>query len=524
MPNFELVVVLLFFDYYNYFYYIHGGKTMKKAWKWLESILLLMILLTIIPQNVGAASKTAPKVTDNYLQKVKQKGELIMGTSPDFPPYEFVKNINGKSKVEGIDVEIGKKVAHDLGVKLVVRTMDFDSLLVALETGKIDMVISGMDATPKRAQSVDFSHAYYKSGQDLLIRTSDKNKYHDYHSFAGKAIGAQTGSLQATLIKEQAKKVTLKTMDKDSDLILGLQTKKFDAVAVDTATAGAFAKNTSGITAIPSGFKVDSAGSAIAFHKGAKSLVNAANKSIAEIKQKDLINQVYLPKAGKYLTNGKNQKAAKASNSMWAYKDFFIAGVGYTLFISAISVFFGFLLGAILALMRLSHNQFAHTIATAYIEFVRGTPLMVQLLFIYFGLGLIINIPALLSGIIAVALNSAAYVAEVIRSGVSSIAKGQTEASRSLGLSRSATMRYVIMPQAMKNIWPALGNEFVSLIKESSIVSVIGVKDLIYQSRIVQADTYRGVMPLVITMILYFIITFSLSSLMKVFERKMKHD
>ena len=115
-------------------------------------------------------------------------------------------------------------------------------------------------------------------------------------------------------------------------------------------------------------------------------------------------------------------------------------------------------------------------------------------------------------------------MAEVIRSGISSIAVGQTEASRSLGLSRTATMRYVIMPQAMKNIWPALGNEFVSLIKESSIVSVIGVKDLIYQSRIVQADTYRGVMPLVITMILYFIITFGLSSLMKVFERKMNHD
>ncbi|MBA1392478.1 transporter substrate-binding domain-containing protein [Lactobacillus sp. XV13L] len=447
-----------------------------------------------------------------------------MGTSPDFPPYEFVKNINGKSKVVGMDIEVGRKVARDLGVKLVVRTMDFDSLLVALETGKIDMVISGMDATPKRAKSVAFSHAYYKSGQDLLIRTADKAKFKDYHSFTGQVIGAQTGSLQATLIKEQAQKAKLKTMDKDSDLILGLKTNKFAGVAVDTATANAFAKNTSGIMVIPSGFKVDSAGSAIAFHKGAKSLVKAANKSIAEIKKQDLINQQYLPQAGKYLAGGQTKKAAQESNSMWAYKDFFIAGVGYTLFISAISVFFGFLLGAILALMRLSNNQIARSVATAYIEFVRGTPLMVQLLFIYFGLGVIINIPALLSGIIAVALNSAAYVAEVIRSGINSIAVGQQEAARSLGLSRAKTMRYVIMPQAMKNIWPALGNEFVSLIKESSIVSVIGVKDLIYQSRIVQADTYRGVMPLVITMMLYFIITFGLSSLMKHLERKMNHD
>ncbi|MBA1394661.1 amino acid ABC transporter permease, partial [Lactobacillus sp. XV13L] len=175
--------------------------------------------------------------------------------------------------------------------------------------------------------------------------------------------------------------------------------------------------------------------------------------------------------------------------------------LGYTIFISAISVVLGFLLGVILSLMRLSHNKIVQTVASAYIEFIRGTPLMVQLLLVYFGLGLVINIPAVLSGIIAVFLNSAAYVAEIIRSGITSIPIGQTEASRSLGMSRTMTMKYIILPQAMKNIWPALGNEFVSLIKESSIVSVIGVKDVIYQTRIVHSDTYRGVMPLLIAMV-----------------------
>ncbi|WEV39520.1 ABC transporter substrate-binding protein/permease [Lactobacillus sp. ESL0684] len=498
---------------------------MKKIKKWLAAIFALLMLLSAATVNSTdvQAAKT-PKATDNYLKKVKQKGKLVMGTSPDYPPFEFVKNQHGKSGVVGIDVEVGKKIAKDMGVKLVIKTMDFDSLLVGLETGKVDMVIAGMTRTPKRAKSVDFSEVYENSGQELIIRKADAKKYHSYHSFAGKTIGAQTGSLQTDLIKEQAKKVKLKTMDKDNDLVLALKTNKFDAVAVDKETAEAFSQNTAGLTHIPAGFKTGDMGKAVAFHQGAQSLVNAANKSIEQIKADKLIQKQYLPKVSKYLTTGKSKKATKSSNSMWAYKDFFFAGVGYTLFISAISVFFGFLLGAVLALMRLSHNKVAHSIATAYIEFVRGTPLMVQLLFIYFGLGLIVNIPALLSGIIAVSLNSAAYVAEVIRSGINSVSVGQTEASRSLGLSRSATMRYVIMPQAMKNIWPALGNEFVSLIKESSIVSVIGVKDLIYQSRIVQADTYRGVMPLVITMILYFIITFSLSSLMKIFERKMNHD
>jgi len=148
---------------------------------------------------------------------------------------------------------------------------------------------------------------------------------------------------------------------------------------------------------------------------------------------------------------------------------------------------------------------------------------MIQIMFVYFGIGLWINIPALLAGVIAVSLNSAAYVAEIIRSGINAIDPGQTEASRSLGLSQHDTMRYIILPQALKNIWPALGNEFISLIKESSIVSIIGVTDLIYQLKVVQSATYKGVAPIFVAMLIYFVLTFSLSKLLNYIERKMQH-
>ncbi|MBA1433836.1 ABC transporter substrate-binding protein/permease [Bombilactobacillus bombi] len=503
---------------------------MKKIWQWLTIMLATILFISSTGSALVQAADNAPApASDQYLQKVKDKGTLVMGTSPDFPPYEFMAH--GKSKIVGMDVAIAQKIAQNMGVKLVIKSMDFDSLLVALQTGKVDMVMAGMSKTAKRAQSVDFSDVYFHGGMYMVIHEADKNKYKTYKDLAGQAVGAQTGSIQYNLVKDQAKKSTLKGMDKITDLILALQTHKVAAVVLDQASAEAYANNTNGLIAVDAKFKIKVPGTAIAFPKGSQSLVNAANQSISEIKAKNLISKKYLPEAGKYMTTGsfkgsKNKKAKsnKSSNSMWAYKDFFVAGLGYTLLISAISVFFGFLLGIIFALMRLSHNKIAHAIGTAYIEFVRGTPLMVQLLFVYFGLGLVVNIPALLSGIIAVSLNSAAYVAEVIRSGINSIPIGQTEASRSLGMSRSTTMKYVILPQAMKNIWPALGNEFISLIKESSIVSVIGVKDLIYQSKIVQADTYRGVMPLVITMILYFIITFGISRLMKHFEGDMSHE
>ncbi len=225
-----------------------------------------------------------------------------------------------------------------------------------------------------------------------------------------------------------------------------------------------------------------------------------------------------MPEAAKYMeTTTKN-------NTMMSYWTYFAKGIEYTLIITVTAIFFGFILGTLLSLMRLSKNKLLHSIAVCYIEFIRGTPLMVQVMFVYFGVGAVIqSLPALVAGIIATALNSAAYIAEVIRSGIASIPTGQTEAARSLGMTQKDTYRYVVIPQALKNIWPALGNEFVTLIKESSIVSIIGVGDLMYQTQLVQSATYKGVMPLFIAMVIYFIMTFSLSKLLNLFERKLNH-
>ena len=169
-------------------------------------------------------------------------------------------------------------------------------------------------------------------------------------------------------------------------------------------------------------------------------------------------------------------KSSNKQNTIASYWSFFAKGVGYTLLITIISVIFGFLLGILFALMRLSGSKILHSIAICYIEFIRGTPMLVQIMFVYFGIGAIIqSMPALVAGIIAVSINSGAYVAGIIRAGIQSLPIGQTEAARSLGMTKKQTFHYVIMPQALKNIWPALGNEFITLLKDSSIVSVIGV-------------------------------------------------
>ena len=214
------------------------------------------------------------------------------------------------------------------------------------------------------------------------------------------------------------------------------------------------------------------------------------------------------------------------------YYNFFLEGVENTLIIAFFTVLFGTLLGILLAVAKLSNFKPLKWLATAYIEFFRGTPLMVQLMFIFYGLPMIgvtfpdvpfiENFQRFAAGIVALSLNSCAYVAEVIRSGIQAVDVGQMEAARSLGFKKSQSMTLVILPQAIKNILPALGNEFVTVIKESSITSVIGIADLMYRTNGVKAKNYKTLECLFIAAMIYFVLTFVSGRLISLMERRMR--
>ena len=215
------------------------------------------------------------------------------------------------------------------------------------------------------------------------------------------------------------------------------------------------------------------------------------------------------------------------------YSSFFAQGVVNTLIIAAFSVLLGTILGTLMATMRMGKILPLKWLAVAYIEFIRGTPLMVQLMFIFYGLPMIgVKIPDIswipnfsrfAAGVVAMSMNSCAYVAEVIRSGIQAVDYGQTEAARSVGFSSGEAMRLVVLPQAIKNILPALGNEFVTVIKESSIVSVIGIADLMFRTNDVIALSYKSLECLVVAALIYFVLTFISSRLVSLAERKLSH-
>ena len=215
------------------------------------------------------------------------------------------------------------------------------------------------------------------------------------------------------------------------------------------------------------------------------------------------------------------------------YHKFFLEGCKNTLILALFSVLIGTLGGTLLSLCRMSKFKPLKYIAVAIVEFVRGTPLMVQLMFIFYGLPMIgvtfpdisfiPNFSRFMAGVVAMSLNSSAYVSEIIRSGIQDVDPGQMEAARSIGFTYGESMRKVILPQAVKNILPALGNEFVTVIKESSIVSVIGIADLMFRTNDVIAVTYRSLQALLIAALLYFVMTFITGRLVSLAERKMKN-
>ena len=219
--------------------------------------------------------------------------------------------------------------------------------------------------------------------------------------------------------------------------------------------------------------------------------------------------------------------------SAFRYAEMFWQGLVCTLALSALTVLFGFIFALLLTLIRRSRFAPLRFVATAYVEIFRGTPMMVQLFLVYYvllaGLSLpsykifgFIRLERFVPGVLALSMNSAAYLSEIIRSGIQSIDIGQTEAARSLGMTSMQTMKEIILPQAIKNILPSIANEFVTIIKESSICWTIGVQEIMSAVNSVQSATFSIGEPLVIAACLYFCLTFPTSKIIAHFERKMR--
>ncbi|HHB4791536.1 TPA: ABC transporter permease subunit [Staphylococcus aureus] len=477
-------------------------------------IRFILVLGLLISSAMVYINPTAHAEQDQTWEKIKERGELRVGLSADYAPMEFEHTVNGKTEYAGVDIDLAKKIAKDNNLKLKIVNMSFDSLLGALKTGKIDIIISGMTSTPERKKQVDFSDSYMMTKKIMLVKKDKVNEYKDIKDFNNKKVGAQKGTEQEKIAQTEIENASITSLSRLPDVILALKSGKVEGAVVEKPVAEAYLKQNPKLGISNVKFNEEEKDTVIAVPKDSPKLLSQINKTIKEVKDKGLID--------KYMTNAANAMNDD-SGFISKYGSFFLKGIKITILISLIGVALGSILGAFVALMKLSKIKIISWIASIYIEILRGTPMLVQVFIVFFGItaALGLDISALVCGTIALVINSSAYIAEIIRAGINAVDKGQMEAARSLGLNYRQTMKSVIMPQAIKNILPALGNEFVTLIKESSIVSTIGVGEIMFNAQVVQGISFDPFTPLIVAAALYFVLTFVLTRIMNMIEGRL---
>ncbi|MDQ0061837.1 ABC transporter substrate-binding protein/permease [Paenibacillus harenae] len=462
--------------------------------------------------NEGSADATSPE----------NKPKLIMGTSPDYPPYESVDALHG-GEIVGLDIDIAKYITSRLGYEMEIESMDFNGLIAALQTGRVDFVMSGMSATEERKQNVDFSSIYYVARNTIVSKSN--SPYASTESLKGKRVGAQLGSTQDTFA-ESLQDVQLKKLNRIPDLVQELKTGRVDAVILEDAVAVEYTSANPDLVHhfIPAAGQED--GYAIAFPKQSP-LVDDFNRVLGEISENgkldDMIKQWF---ATEEEEAGPLKQLNLDFGMLGQYAPYMLRGIYVTLLFTFVSALFGFVWGTILSLFKISGIMPLQWFATAYTSVFRGTPLLLQLFLIYYATPQLFryDISPLLAAGLAFGLNSAAYLSETIRGGIMAVDRGQREAAMALGIPYRTMMVSIIFPQALRTILPALVNECVALLKESSLVSVIGVQDLMRRANVVQSIEFRALEALLFVGVIYYVLVLVLTSLAHLLERRLRRS
>jgi His/Glu/Gln/Arg/opine family amino acid ABC transporter permease subunit len=488
---------------------------MKKRKKSIFNILLAVVLAMsiIISQS-------------NPLQALVGKDTLTMITSPDYPPYEYY-DTEGSGNIIGFDIDIANYIAKELKFKLNVIESDFNGLIPALATNRVDFVMAGMSPTPERLKNVDFSIIYY-TAQDTIVAPKGSNLL-KAQQLSGKIVGVQLGSIQEKNLKEIAKKVTGIQL-RVSDAIQELKSTRIDAAIIENNVAEGFARSNPDLefNVIPS---QENSGSAIAFAKNSP-LVAPFNQVLQKMKDNGTLKQLATKWFSKN-TNAANLSSTEVKTGLnldftRISRDipFILRGIPLTLLFTIISVFLGLIWGTVLSLLKISDIKPLQSLANAYTSVFRGTPLLLQLALVYYATPQLTgyNISALQAGVLTFTLNSGAYMSETIRGGIQAVDKGQSEASISMGIPKWLMMKDIILPQALKNILPALVNETIGLLKDSALVSTIGVVEILRSAQIVGANKYIYFEPLLFAGLIYYILVMGLTQSAFILEKRLRRS
>ena len=474
----------------------------------------------VLVEPVFARSEPPPQAepgreVSSALARVRSTGTLRVGIDATYPPFGMAEG----GDFSGFDVDIARAIARDLRVQVELINASFDGVFPALQNGSFDLVISAVTITPERSQTLLFSDPYIGAGQQVVVRSDSTIAGPDH--LAGRTVGVQINTT-AQFAMEQRTGVKIAKYNTIDLALLDLQNGRIDAVASDGPVLRYMVtRSFPGLKTAGAEYTAEQFGVVLA--RSSDDLRRAVNAALWRIQDSGEYRKIYTKWFGDEAQAGVTTAAPRAFDTSLIARtwSFFLRGIWMTAVMAVTSLVLGLPLGLALALMRVQSNKLISTPAAVYVEVMRGTPLLVQILFVYFVLPSVgINLPAMTSGILALTLNAAAYISETIRAGILSIDAGQREAARSLGMTYWQAMRRIILPQTFRRVVPPLTNEGIALLKDSSLVSVIGLTEL---ARTGQELASRYAAPLTIwplVALLYLALTFPLTRVAEYLERR----
>ena len=475
-----------------------------------------------------ASTSAVPETSTKAGQKATpKKKKYKISSDSSFAPFVFQ---NDQSKYTGIDMELIKAIAKDQGFTLEISNPGFDAAVSDVQNGNADGMIAGMTVTDARKATFDFSDPYYTTNSILAVQES--SNIASYEDLKGKTVGVKNGTASQTFLEENKSKYgyKIKTFSDGASMYDSLNSGSVAAIMDDEPVIKYAIKQgrkfKTPIEGTPSGQI------AFAVQKDSNpELIEMFNNGLANLKESGEYQKIL----DKYLSSDSEESTESTSvdeTTIWGllqnnYKQL-LSGLGVTIALALLSFAIAMVIGIIFGMFSVSPYKWLRWTAEIFVDVIRGIPLMILAAFIFWGIPNLIEsmtghqspINDFLAGTIALSLNAAAYIAEIVRGGIQAVPAGQMEASRSLGISYSKTMRKIILPQATKLMLPNFVNQFVIALKDTTIVSAIGLVELFQTGKIIIARNYQSFKMYAILAVFYLVIITLLTRFAKQLEKR----
>lgn len=471
-----------------------------------------------VPETSTASGQKATPVKDVYK----------IASDSSFAPFVFQDDSN---KYTGIDMSLINAIAKDQGFTLDISNPGFDAAVNAVQSGQADGMIAGMSITDERKETFDFSDPYYTANAIIGVKKNSSIK--SYEDLNGKTVGVKNGTASQTFLEENKDKYgyKIKTFADASPMYDSLKAGSVDAIMDDEPIIKYAIKQGQDLATPIEGTPVGEYGFAV--KKGSNpELIEMFNNGLANLKASGKYEEIL----NQYLADSSSSTSTKTADetTIWEllsnnYKQL-LSGLGTTVALALVSFALALIVGIIFGMMSVSPVKALRIISAIFVDVIRGIPLMIVAAFIFWGIPNLLEsitgqqspINDFVAGTIALTLNGGAYIAEIVRGGIEAVPSGQMEASRSLGIPYNTTMRKVILPQAFKLMLPNFINQFVISLKDTTIISAIGLVELFQTGKIIIARNYQSFRMYAILAVLYLVIITLLTRLAKRLEKRVK--